>query len=636
MAETITGALVFQAPPATSGALVFGADAGATSQDRRIGIAADLPGLDGHLTLGTGFGVKVFGFLPGLDGEVGVNYSSQTQRPLAAALGERFQQALPREVGTTGTTHDAARLRTQADARWQEAAPRAAASSARWRDAVHHRREADVRFQRALRSLAGFEGGWRDAQHRRIGADMRWQQGAPRRDSAEMRWQDTLRLRGGADVRFQEGVVYFVLVTAQATRAARSGHAWSARYQEAIRAPAGRWVRPVAPPVEPCYLPSGELVFSQAWDGSAALVFLCERHGAGPVDPEQPVSTVVVPIRRIYAVINSATLRRVEGNILIPTTSMSLTIDVESWTWGFSASVPGRALADLEPGGAGNPVEVEATINGVAYRALIEGIQRSRVFGRSDLSVTGRGKSAVLDAPYAPALNFSNAAAARTAQQLANDVLTMNGVGIGWSLDWGPEDWSVPAGAWAHQGSYISALNAIAGAAGAYLQPHRTAQSLSVLPRYPRAPWEWASVTPDFELPSAAVQKEGIEWVDRPRYNRVYVSGVQSGVLGRVTRAGTAGELEAPLVTDPLITTAAAARQRGLAVLADTGRQALVGLRLPVLAETGIIPPGKFVRYVDGATTRMGIVRAAQASVERSADSLEIWQTLKVETHVAA
>ena len=60
-------------------------------------------------------------------------------------------------------------------------------------------------------------------------------------------------------------------------------------------------------------------------------------------------------------------------------------------------------------------------------------------------------------------------------------------------------------------------------------------------------------------------------------------------VLGQVTRAGTAGEVLAPIVVDRLITEAAATRQRGLAGLADTGRQIEVSLRLPVLTATGVI-----------------------------------------------
>ncbi len=81
------------------------------------------------------------------------------------------------------------------------------------------------------------------------------------------------------------------------------------------------------------------------------------------------------------------------------------------------------------------------------------------------------------------------------------------------------------------------------------------------------------------------------------------------------------------MVVDPLITEAAAARQRGLAVLADTGRQIEISLRLPVLAETGIIKPGAFVEYQDGTVTRLGMVRSTQVE----AGLPEVWQTLGVQ-----
>ena len=325
--------------------------------------------------------------------------------------------------------------------------------------------------------------------------------------------------------------------------------------------------------------------------------------------------------------VNNISLRRVAGNIALPAASFSMSIDVDSWTWSWSATMPSDARQYLVPVD-GAPVEVEASVNGVPYRLAVEGISRDRTFAKSRISVRGRGLAAVLDAPYAPTLNFGNTAA-RTAQQLMADVLTVNGVGIGWDVDWGLTDWLVPPSIWTHQGSYISAINQIASAAGGYVQPHATLQTLRVLPRYPAGPWDWATVSPDFELPSAVVTVEGIEWATKPAYNRAHVSGVAGGIQAQATRAGTAGNLSAPMVTDSLITHADAARQRALQVLADVGAQARVTLKLPVLAETGIITPGKFIRYTDGPDTRIGIVRGT--SLDWSAPTLR--QTLDLETH---
>lgn len=70
-------------------------------------------------------------------------------------------------------------------------------------------------------------------------------------------------------------------------------------------------------------------------------------------------------------------------------------------------------------------------------------------------------------------------------------------------------------------------------------------------------------------------------------------------------------------------------RQRGLAVLADTGPQAHISLRLPVLQETGIIRPGALMRYTENGNTHHGLSR----SIELSFDYPQLWQTVRVETH---
>ena len=401
---------------------------------------------------------------------------------------------------------------------------------------------------------------------------------------------------------------------------------YGTRFQQAMRPRPGQQVPPTPPGPDPCYLPDPNLLFDFGIATDGHLIFICERHGDG--DGDGPTETVVVPVRSVYVVINNIFLRRVSDNYLIPTFSLSLSIDADSWTWGFSASLPATALDAVMPSG-GVPVELDASINGNSYRVIVESISRERSFNSDTIRVSGRGKNAVLAAPYAPTLTFNNTID-RTAQQLMGDVLTFNGVPLDWSINWQLDDWLVPASAFAMQGSYIEGLTAIASAAGAYLQPHPTLQQIRVLLRYPTAPWDWNSATPDFVLPSAVTVRESTEWIDKPAYNRVFVSGQSQGILGQVTRTGSAGDLVAPMVTDPLITEVNAARQRGLSVLGDTGRQARLGLRLPVLQETGVILPGKFVRYTDGGDEMIGIVRSTNVE----ATSPEAWQTLEVETHV--
>lgn len=343
-----------------------------------------------------------------------------------------------------------------------------------------------------------------------------------------------------------------------------------------------------------------------------------------PGPTPNPDGTWVVPVKQVYIMLNESTLTRVSDGAVVPTMGLSLSLDAERWTWNWSATVPHAAIALV-----GRGTELQAAVNGDVVRLVVEAVARSRTFGRDSLRVSGRGRNAELGEPSSQVLSHGNLTSTRTAQQLAYDALLDNGVPLPWSIDWQLTDWTVPAGAWALQGTRMAALQAIAAAAGGYVQPHNSDQVVRLLHRYPIAPWDWAGVTPDIELPAAGVTSEGIEWITQPAYNRVFVSGEGDGVLGQITRTGTAGDMAAPTVTDALATHSAVVLQRGRAVLSDTGDQALVTLKMPVWEETGVIVPGKFVRYVDGATTRVGIVRSTQVEV----GYVEAWQTIKVETH---
>jgi hypothetical protein len=618
--------LVFVAAPLTTGDLVFGDDGSNPISDAVISgtIALARPTLRGVVTLGIVASGTVVLTRPTLTGEI--KYVSDTQRPLVAQAAVRFQDADPSPervqhrfqdgiampAAAEGRFQDAARLSVGKGISWQEADRTKRQSIAgRWQDGLKIRTGARARFQEAIRAPRSLR--------------THFENGASTLRGWTAKFNDGLRVPNRQAVRYQDAVALQVAVASSGGYALKLQRGWTTRYQEGIQPRPGRTVLvPVIPPVDPCYTPDGDLVFEVPWSADTNLVFVCEKH-----TPE-PGETVVIPVRRVYVVENHITLHRVDTGAAIEADAFSMSLDVDSWTWTWSASLPASALALIEPGGDGDPVDIETSVNGVAFRLCAESYSRERSFGKARIRVQGRGRGAILDAPYAPTLNHFSAGAL-TAQQLAALALTINGVGIGWDVAWGLEDWNVPGGTWNIQGSYITAVQDIVRAAGGYVQPHRTAATLRVLPRYPATPWTWGALTPDFELPSAIASVEGIEWRSLPAYDRVFVGGTTAaGVLGQVTRAGTAGGSVAPMVTHPLITDAIAARQRGLAELANTGRQALVTLRMPVLAETGIIQPGALVRYVDGSTTRLGLVRSTSVSWDRPV----LRQTIGLETHV--
>lgn len=500
--------------------------------------------------------------------------------------------------------------------RWQQSEPFASRAAAHWQDAPAQHHSVDFRYQEAASLRTAIAAHWQDAAPMRHSVDFRYQEALHLRTAAAVHWQDGQPLRRSATHRGRDGQPVYITI--------------GVRWQDAMRPPVGLSVvvQPTKPTEPPCYDPAtlGRLEFVEPWANNGRLVFVCIR-GDEPIDP----GTVVVPVRSVYMTINSFSLKRLDNDYPIMATAMSLSLDVDSWTWTCSFSVNGSALPTVARNSNGDPVVARATINGTPIDFLLERISRDRSFGSSQLRVQGRGLSAQLDDPYAPVLTFGNPSSARTARQLLDDILTINGVSNGWGISaFDPTDWYVPAGVFAHQGSYISAMNQVVGSVGAYLQPQDTGQNMDVRMRYPTPSWEWSGATPDIVLPSAVTSQEGIDWVNKPDYNRVFVIGQESGVLGRYTRAGTAGEILAPGVVDPLITHVDAVRQRGRTILSQTGTMANVTLRLPVLAETGIIRPGKMVRYTDDGVTRIGMTRSVGVDVAMPT----IYQTIEVETYV--
>lgn len=592
-------------------------------------LIATLPGLAFTAQTATVSGAMLAGSFPPLTMQAEARYQSYAVRPVTGQSSTGWQHATGHSTGIEDRREATSRQHTPTHTRWQGAAPwlvgvenrrtstrvRAPLSRRAWHqeavpvqtragaghaDAIRLRTARGTAFEGAVRAewlrwTIAHQDGWRD-----------------RRFAAISRYQAAQRHAGLFHSEAIQSAVYL-------------RRWWRSWFQEAMRPLPGRHPSvPFVPPLAPaCYVPNPHLLFTEdaAIDGD--LLFVCAHH-------DQPeAGSVPAPIRRVYFVINEVTLTRWPDGTPVPVLGLSLSLDADSWAWGFEATLPLISEALVVPDDGASPVELIATVNGTAFHVLAENLSRERVFGEASIHISGRGRSAVLAAPYAPVIAFANTEP-RSAQQLMADVLTSNGIPLGWTVDWALTDWLVPTGVFAKQGTWIEALTSIVGAAGGYLLPHPSEKTLRVRHRYPVVPWDWwEDVTPDFVLPVDTVARESLRWIDKPAYNRVFVAGQGTGVLGQITRTGTAGDVLAPMVVDALTTQAAAARQRGIAVLSDTGRQIEVTLRLPVLLETGIIEPGAFVAYQDGGVARIGIVRSTRIE----AGLPEVWQTLGVQSH---
>jgi len=88
------------------------------------------------------------------------------------------------------------------------------------------------------------------------------------------------------------------------------------------------------------------------------------------------------------------------------------------------------------------------------------------------------------------------------------------------------------------------------------------------------------------------------------------------------------------MVTHALITEAAAARQRGMTILADTGSRESITMSLPLSGDIGLIQVGQLIEVPDPDGTWRGPVRSLALSAKRDDQAgLSIWQTIGLERH---
>lgn len=620
--------LVFQQPRHTGGnpvPLVFGAGGQAEVPIYAITARGRITGLRGQVCMASVLQLRAQGRITGLRGTVAMGWnvnvsrpvvahaldSAQSAQPVRAAVHSLWQQAQRNQAAVQQIWQDARHVAAQVQALWQQAQPLRGAGQDTQQDAAPVRHGVSARFEQAVRRHTAAVDAMQDAQALRSAALAAFQQAVRLRAATQAHMQQGVPVAGHWLTRFAYGLPVRVSV--------------HGRFEQATQPGPGLWLWPQPPKPQPCYVPAlpARLVFEQAYAAGlpAALVFSC-----GKSQPPDPGGSVIVPIRRVYIVQNSVTLLRLDSGRELRAIDFSMSLDRSSWTWNWSASLYGDDGPHLGREANGDPAELLVTINSVPFRLRLERRKRDRRFlPQERWQVSGRGRNAILGADWAPQMSFGNPAAARTAQQLALDALQINGVSLGWELDWQLDDWNVPAGAWAMQGRYIDAVLDIAQAAGGYVQPHSTDKVLRILHDYPVAPWDWADVNAPIVLPADVSEEDGTEFLDKPNYNRVFVGGVGAGVFGPFTRNGTAGEELAPQVTHALITDVTAQRQRALSVLGDTGKQTLRTITLPVLPETGIIVPGQFVRY-DG---EVGLVRSTGVNWRFPV----LRQSLEVETH---
>ena len=546
------------------------------------------------------------------------------------------RSAVPHQAAVPGTT--------QLDGIWLTSLPKRDGTAIDWTKADAYTQSTTPAFAAAVPERLQTSSRWDVADKQQQRSQSVHQTAIPKREPRSAGWQQGVDRRIDSLSAMQAGV-FKTLEKLAPWQTAQHSQLWfdalvgASQHHTGVQAVTMRWQlagwpHPGRSPLIPV------LPVTPTFDWGSDLVFACPPLAFPNLVFGAQCDTVIVPgatfsilPARFYMTAHSIYAQRLPDLAEIPIYDATVAADEGSYCWTLSASGPASLFALLAPVD-GLPVQLRVTMDGIPWVFAVDSISRSGSFGKTGVSISGRSVTALIGAPYLRATARNNALD-RTAQQLAEDALESSGV----ALDWGLTDWLVPAGAWSHQGTPLDAVQAIAQAAGGYLQSHRSAPTLLTRHPYgqrqgdnPGTPWGWMTGPADVELAPDAIITDGTERKDGADINAVYVSGTTQGVLAQVKRSGTAGDKLAVMVTEPLITHVDAARQRGLSVLGAAGSKYNVRLDLPVLTgagQPGVLDVGQLVQ-VNAAQPWRGRVRSVSVNAKRPS----LRQTVTLERHM--
>ncbi len=363
----------------------------------------------------------------------------------------------------------------------------------------------------------------------------------------------------------------------------------------------------------------------------------------GIVYPDYDGPVIVIPepeepeLKDTYMIANTVSVCVLPDCTPIDVTSISIDLDIDSYSWVFSGSLFGAAsLQQVMPDTLGQKT-IRVTINGHEWLFVIESYSSAGKFPAERYTIKGASRTQLLAEPYAPKRSAVNAVSIN-ARQAADDQLLHTGFSMNWdSVNENPVDWTIPAGALTYQDqTAMQIISRIAESIGAIVRPAAAADEFSVLPRYRDAVWYWSGTIVDRIVPHQIVTDIGGEWSPQPTWNSCYVSGTTQGVAVDVRRAGTAGDKPAADVYDDLITTTDAARARGIAEICKGGNQEIVSLAMPLFPPEkapGLVLPAMLCEVQPhNAANWRGLCLAVGIQASGTGASM-VKQTIRLERH---
>ncbi|MEJ6521072.1 hypothetical protein PQI64_15050 [Shewanella bicestrii] len=356
----------------------------------------------------------------------------------------------------------------------------------------------------------------------------------------------------------------------------------SSKYKPSVGTVTLRFNEPLSDNQSPMVLrftPSPNVCY---WDDGGGLI------GTNPSLPNIDFKIPIEPqIRRYYLMQPTVTCVRVSDSLPIVISNVSISHSRGQWARAVSLEFSSRIDAER-----GHNELLLITINGYEFYAMAEQPSVSKVFGSATYNSTGRSRVAELAAPYKLPLSYTNATA-RSFAGLLGDLLQ----NTGWTVELnGIPDFTIPAGAFSvGNKTPIEAVAEAVGQLGCMVLTDDATKKLTIVPRWPTAPWAMATAVPDIALHDAVITSYSDSVSRNSVCNVVWLRGEQQGIDAKVKRAGSAGNIPAADIIAQLIVDNQAARVAGTNALAETGDKLTVNIAMPVMADLPPVTPGMLV-----------------------------------------
>jgi hypothetical protein len=349
-----------------------------------------------------------------------------------------------------------------------------------------------------------------------------------------------------------------------------------------------------------------------------------------PKDEKDPLET-----KQVYYIMNQVSVSI--GGTELHINNLSLSIDIGSWAWRFSATLVDQTQFILvNPAHLDDPAEVVISINGYVWKILVNSFNRTRQFVGEVAQISGSSLSLELAPPIFEKRTLIESTTL-TGVQLADQEL----FGLGWSLSWeNPiSGWNVESNIWSYNDKTpVEVISDIASAVGGFVSPHKSEKELRVKPKYKQHYWAMDNITPDVVIASAMADSESVTWRPQPAYNGVSIGGISSGVIVKGNITGTDGEPQAASQTHKLITTVGAGQEACRNVLASYGNKKDYSYSLPLYAYPAnpqLSECGDIIEVKDEAGgSWMGWVKSISVTVSIINRAIKVRQTVKIERHI--